>query len=154
MSLMKFRTVFALAIMIAFALAVSTQSAAVAQSQAGGKVKVRVVGANNGKDVTNGGVSGRGHFRALGAVVDRGKVVAYRRVNGDITTGTAVITLRFVTHGRKGTITYRVKIDLKARTSRWTIMSATKKYKGLHGSGHERENADHTIAVLTGTVRR
>jgi O-acetyl-ADP-ribose deacetylase (regulator of RNase III) len=151
---MKFRTVFALAIMMAFALVVSTQSAAVAQSQAGGKVNVRIVGANNGKDVMNGGVSGRGHFRASGAVVDRGKVVAYRRVKGDITTGTAVITLRFVTHGRKGTITYRVKIDLKARTSRWTIMSATKKYKGLHGSGHERENADHTIAVLTGTVRR
>ena len=72
----------------------------------------------------------------------------------DLTTGAAVITLRFVTVGERGTITYRVKIDTKATTSRRTIISGTKKYKGLHGRGTEHENADHTIAVLTGGVWR
>lgn len=151
---MKRRSIFTVAITIALGAGVWLQPAAVARPLAGGKIKVRIVGANNGKDVTNGGVSGRGHFKATGAVTDSGKVVAYRRVKGDIAAGTAVITLRFVTHGKKGTITYRVKIDQKANTSRWTIASATKKYLGLRGHGNERENADHTVAVLTGTVHR
>jgi hypothetical protein len=151
---MRRQTAFAVAITIALAATASLPSAAVARPFAGGKVKVRIVGANNGKDVTNGGVSGRGHFKATGAVTDSGKVVAYRRVKGDIATGTAVLTFRFVTHGKKGTITYRVKIDMKAATSRWTIASGTKKYTGLRGHGRERENADHTVVVLTGTVHR
>ena len=151
---MRPRSVFTLAITIAVAATASLQSAAIAGPLAGSKVRVRIVGANNGKDVTNGGVSGRGHFTASGAVVDSGKAVAYRRVKGDITTGSAVITLRYVTVGKKGTITYRVKIDMKAATSRWTITSGTKRYTGLHGSGTERENADHTIVLLTGKVHR
>ena len=151
---MRRGTVFTVTIVIAGMAVAFVQPSATARSRAGGKVRVRIVGANNGKDVTNGGVSGRGRFKATGAVVDSGKVVAYRKVKGDITTGAAVITLRFVTHGRKGTITYRVKVDLKARTSPWTIASSTKAYKGLRGRGKERENADHTVAVLTGRVTR
>lgn len=142
-------------IFVAIAIAVGVAaSAAFAQPQAAGKVRVRIVGANNGKDVTNGGVSGKGKFTATGAVEDEGKVVAYRTVKGDIALGSAVIILRFVTTGKKGTITYRVKIDQSKGTSRWTIVSGTKKYNGLRGAGAEHENADHTIVTLTGSVRR
>ena len=125
-----------------------------ASPQAGGAIKVRIAGANNGQDVTNGGVAGRGHFTATGAIKDKGTVVAYRRVKGDLMAGNALITLRFVTVGTKGTITYVVKIDTSVGTSRWTISSATRAYKGLQGKGIERENADHTVSILTGTVSR
>ena len=63
-------------------------------------------------------------------------------------------TLRFVTKGKKGTITYVVKIDTKAETARWTIASGTRAYKGLHGKGIESENASFTVSTLTGTVWR
>ena len=56
--------------------------------------------------------------------------------------------------GRKGTITFVVKIDTTVGTSRWTITSGTKAYKGLHGEGIENENADYTVSTLTGTVSR
>jgi hypothetical protein len=118
---------------------------------AGGKVTVRIAGTNDGQKgdrVTNGGVAGTGHFTAAGAVMDRGTVVVYRAVKG------ALITLRFVAAGKKGTITFVVKIDTNLGTSRWTITSGTKAYKGLHGKGIERENADYTVSTLTGTVRR
>ena len=65
-----------------------------------------------------------------------------------------LITLRFVTAGKKGTITFVVKIDTNFGTSRWTITSGTKAYKGLHGEGSESENADYTVSTLTGTVSR
>lgn len=119
---------------------------------AGSKVRVRIVGANNGQDVTNGGVAGRGHFTATGAITDKGTVVAYRTVKGSLPGG--VITLRFVTSSAKGTITFVVTINTGTGTSRWTVTSATKRYTGLHGAGSEAENADHTVSVLTGTVRR
>ena len=121
-----------------------------------GKVVVRIVGANNGQDVTNGGVSGQGRFTARGAVTDAGKVVAYRTVKGNLDVGNAVITLRFVTFGKKGRITYRVKVNIQptTTTSTWTIAYANGRYKGLHGSGRETENADHTVAVLRGGVFR
>ena len=46
------------------------------------------------------------------------------------------------------------KIDTTRGTSRWTIASGTKAYKGLHGKGNERENANYTFSTLTGTVWR
>ena len=100
--------------------------------------------------------SGRGHFTATGAITDQGTAVAYRTVKGNLATGNAVITLRFVTTGKKGAITSLVKIVVKptTTTSRWTIASGTKAYKGLGGKGTERENADHTVVTMTGTVSR
>ena len=65
-----------------------------------------------------------------------------------------MITLRFVTKGNKGMITYVVKIDTNAGTSRWTIASGSGAYKGLHGKGSETENATFTVSVLRGTVSR
>lgn len=115
----------------------------------GGKVTVRLVGRPRppgDPDVTDGRVAGGGNFTASGAIADKGKFVVYRTQKG------VLITLRFVSFGKKGTITFVVKIDTTLGTSRWTIASSTKAYKGLHGKGIERENADYTISTLTGTV--
>jgi hypothetical protein len=127
-------------------------------------VSVVISGATSGRDlakggVTDGGVSGRGRFRAAGAFVDTGKVVADRRLTGDPwTTNGPVIILRFVTRGHKGTLIYRVTI-VTARvqagpTRRWTIVSGTGKYRGLHGSGRAFFAFHHKVLLLTGTLRR
>jgi len=113
-----------------------------------GNVTVRVVGANDGREVEDGSLAGTGRFTAVGAITDKGKALAYRTKKG------ALIILRFVTVGEKGTITFVVRIDTILATSRWTITSATKAYKGLHGKGTERENAQYTISTLTGSVFR
>jgi len=145
------------------ALITAVSAIVVANSQAAGllphtgdTVKVRIVGTNNGQDVTNGGVSGRGRFTATGAISDSGSVVAYRTVKGNLDVGRALITLRFVTRGKNGTITYLVKVKIEPTTtiSTWTIASGTKAYRDLHGSGHERENAEHTVVILTGQISR
>jgi hypothetical protein len=113
------------------------------------EVTVRIAHMNEGQkgdSVTDGGVAGTGDFTASGSISDKGKVVVYRTVKMPL------ITLRYVTVGKAGTITFVVKIDTDARTSQWTIASATKAYEGLHGEGIERENADYTVSTLTGTV--
>jgi hypothetical protein len=117
---------------------------------AGGKLNVVIAGTNDKYDVRDGSLAGIGTFKASGAVTDAGKVLAYRRVTSQGT----LITLRFVTKGKKGTITYVVKVDTNAGTSRWTIASANGAYKGLHGKGSETENATFTVSVLRGTVSR
>ena len=117
----------------------------------GGKVKVVIGGTNHRiPPPTDGSFAGKGTFKATGAITDAGPALAYRTVS---TTGT-LITLRFVAKGRKGVITFLVKIDTTTSTSRWTISSGTKAYKGLHGKGIERENATFTVSTLTGTVSR
>ncbi len=139
-------------------LIVASPSAFAAPSRldSGGKVRVRIAGANNGQDVTNGGVAGKGRFTATGAITDKGTDVAYRTVKGNLDTGNAVITLRHVAKGAKGTLTFLVKIVVQpaTTTSRWTITSGTRAYKGLQGEGKEYENSDHTVTILTGTVSR
>jgi hypothetical protein len=114
------------------------------------RVRVWIANGNNGQNVTNGGVAGRGHFHATGAISDTGTVVTYRTDTG------ALITLRYVTTSTKGTITYVVKITPYSGTgsSRWTITSATGRYKGLHGRGTESENGQYTVSILTGTIWR
>ncbi len=116
----------------------------------GGKIKVVIAGTNDKYDVHDGSLAGTGTFKASGAVTDTGKALAYRTVGSQGT----LITLRYVTKGRKGTITYVVKIDTNAGTSRWTIASSSGAYKGLHGKGSETENETYTISVLKGTVSR
>jgi len=117
---------------------------------AGGKVKVVIAGANDKYDVQDGSLAGTGTFQASGVVTDTGKALAYRTVGSQGT----LITLRYFTKGKKGTITYVVKIDTKAGTSHWTIASGSGAYKGLHGKGSETENAAYTVSVLRGTVSR
>ena len=115
----------------------------------GGKVKVVIAGTNDRiPPPADGSLAGKGTFKATGAITDAGPVLAYRSVSPNGT----LITLRFVAKGKKGVITYLVKIDTNAGTSRWTIPSGTKAYKGLHGKGVERENASYTVSILTGTV--
>jgi hypothetical protein len=119
-----------------------------AQETVARKVTVRIAFTNNGDDVSNGGLAGTGHFTATGAIKDKGTAAVYRAMDGRL------ITLRFVTVGRKGKITFVVTIDTAVGRSRWTIASGTKGYKGLHGKGKERENASYTVSTLTGTVWR
>jgi hypothetical protein len=131
------------------AIVVPLSVAAPAQVQTGGKVTVRISGTNdNGGDVSDGGVAGTGQFTASGAIVDKGKCVAYRTQKADL------ITLRFVSVGKKGTLTFVVRINTIVGIARWSIASGTKAYKGLHGNGVERENADYTVSTLSGTVWR
>ena len=131
---------------------VTCTSGRLTESAVGGKVTVRIALGNNGQDVSNGGVSGRGHFTATGAIADRGSATTYRTVKGSIPGG--VITLRIVTVGKKGAITYLVTIDTGTGTSRWTASSGTKAYDGVQAHGVERENAAHTTSALIGTVSR
>jgi hypothetical protein len=119
-------------------------------STAEGKVKVRVSLGNNGLDVSNGRVSGRGTFTATGAIADSGSATTYRTVKGILPCGT--ITLRIVTVGTRGNITYRVKIDSSTGKSRWSIVSGTKAYEGVEAHGVESEDPEHTTSTLTGTV--
>ena len=113
----------------------------------GGKIKVVIAGTHK-YDIRDGSLAGTGTFRAGGAITDAGPVLAYRTVRPDGT----LITLRFVAKGKKGTMVYVVKIDTNAGTSRWTIASGTKAYKGLHGKGTETENGSYTVSTLRGIV--
>jgi len=120
-------------------------------NSAGGKVKVVIAGTNDKYPyVSDGSLQGIGTFKATGAITDTGKALAYRTVSADGT----LITLRVVAKGNNGTITYVVKIDTTAGTSRWSIASGTRAYHGLHGKGTETENATYTVSVLRGTVSR
>ena len=117
-------------------------------------VKVIIAGTNDAKEeVTDGGIVGEGTFRASGAITDKGTARAYRGVS---ILNDGLILLRFVTKGEEGGITYMVRIDTTRRpvVSRWTIESATRAYKGLHGKGTETENATFTVSTLSGKVWR
>jgi hypothetical protein len=117
-------------------------------------VKVIIAGTNDAKEeVTDGGIVGEGAFDASGAITDRGTVRAYRGLS---VLNEGVILLRFVSKGRKGAITYMVRIDTTRRPviSRWTIESGTRAYKGLRGKGIETENATYTVSTLRGKVWR
>jgi len=125
------------------------ESAAIGHTPPEG-VRVVIAGTNDAKEeVTDGSIVGEGTFRATGAITDGGWVRAYRSVPND-----KLILLRFVTKGKKGTITYLVDIHVARLppTSRWKIESATKAYKGLQGKGNESENATYTVSYLTGFV--
>lgn len=115
-------------------------------------VKVVIAGTNDAlEEQTEGGIAGEGTFRATGAITDSGSATAYRSIPTK-----ELILLRFVTKGKKGTITYLVNIDIARLPpiSRWKIESATKAYKGLQGEGNESENATYTVSTLRGTVWR
>ena len=119
-------------------------------------VRVVIAGTNDALEpVTDGGITGEGTFKATGAITDTGTARGYRWVKGDEATGWQ-ISLRYVTKGKKGTITYLVRIDTAQLppTSRWTIESGTRAYEGLQGEGNERENATYTTSYLRGMVWR
>jgi hypothetical protein len=127
---------------------ISASARAGQSSSIRGKVKVVIAGTNDRYPVNDGSLAGRGTFKASGAITDAGTALAYRTVSA----GGTLITLRFITRGKKGTITYVVMIDTTVSTSRWTISSGTKTYKGLHGKGTESESRGYTVSTLRGTV--
>ena len=130
------------------------EAAPIAASSGGKSVKVVIAGTNDALEpVTDGGITGEGTFRATGAITDSGTARGYRWVEGDEATG-YLISLRYVTKGKKGAITYVVRIDATRTpvTSRWTIESGTKAYRGLQGGGNETEDANYTTSYLRGKV--
>jgi hypothetical protein len=152
---MRKRTIIVAAVGALTTIAAPSSFAALDEFESGGKVKVVIAGTNDKFDVTDGSLAGTGTFKATGAITDQGKALGYRKVKGDPSSAAgALITLRFVTQGKKGTITYVVKIDTKAATSKWTIASGTRAYKGVHGKGTESENSSFTVSTLRGTVSR
>ena len=117
-------------------------------------IKVVITGTESaGEEVIDGGIAGLGIFRATGAITDHGTDTTYRKLTGP---NDSIILLRFVTKGKKGTISYAVKIDTARRPviPRWRIWSATGAYEGLQGRGDESENATYTVSTLTGSVWR
>ena len=145
----------ALAAVASLAIWLGGDDAEVASGPSGGKrVKVVITSTEQAKEeVTDGGIAGLGIFKANGAITDRGTVTIYRGLTG---VNDSVILLRYVTEGRKGAISYLVRIDTTRRPviSRWKIESATKAYKGLQGTGTETENASFTVYTLRGKVWR
>ena len=119
-------------------------------------VKVVIAGTNDALEPPiDGSIAGEGTFRASGAITDNGTARGYRWQEGDEASGW-LISLRYVTKGTKGTVTYAVRIDTTRRpvTSRWTIESGTGAYEGLQGKGVETENAAYTVSTLRGKVWR
>lgn len=116
---------------------------------ASGKITVWSTETLSPQDVTNGGVVGTGHFTISGAITDAGTEVDYRTVKG------TKVLIRRVVVGKKGTITFLITLGGTLVLGLWTITSATKSYKGLHGSGKQTvdnyQNVPATFA-LTGTV--
>jgi hypothetical protein len=116
---------------------------------ASGKITVSSTETLSPQDVTNGGVAGTGHFTISGAITDVGTVVDYRTVKG------TKVLIRRVVVGKKGTITFLITLGGTLVLGRWTITSATKSYKGLHGSGEQTVDnyqSDPATFALTGTV--
>ena len=117
---------------------------------ANGKITVKSTETTKSSDVTNGGVAATGHFTISGATADAGAVTDYRTVKGN------KVLIRRVAVGKKGTITFLITLHMFASApGKWTITSATKTYKGLHGNGTQVvDNYSSTPAtfVLAGTV--
>ena len=127
-----------------------------AETTTGKPVEVVITGTSDALEpVTDGGITGEGTFKATGAITDSGTARGYRWLQGDEVTGWR-ISLGYVTEGKNGTITYVVRIDTAQLppTSRWTIESGTRAYKGLEGEGNESENATYTTSYLRGMVWR
>jgi len=114
-----------------------------------GKITLHSTETLRGPDITDGHVAGTGRFTISGAINDEGTITDYRTVKG------ALALIRRVAVGKKGTITFVIRINLATGSEPWTITSATKAYKGLHGKGIEVvDNYASTPATFTmqGTV--
>lgn len=112
-----------------------------------GKITVQSTETLSAPDVTNGGAAATGNFTISGAITDKGRVTDYRTPKGN--------KVRRVVVGKDGTITFLITLYSGVEPGRWTITSATKGYKGLHGSGAQTvDNTGSTPATFTlaGTV--
>ena len=91
------------------------EAAPIAASAGGKPVKIVIPGTNDALEpVTDGGIMGEGTFRATGAITDSGTARAHRWLEGDEAAG-YLISFRYITKGKKGAITYVVRIDTTRR---------------------------------------
>jgi hypothetical protein len=98
-------------------------------TKASGALTVRCTEILKNQDVTNGGVGGTGHCALTGAINEQGQGDRLPQRIGN-TAG-----IRRVVVGRKGTITFRVTINLSTGSEPWSVTSGTKNYLGLQGKG-------------------
>jgi hypothetical protein len=135
-----------LAVALVFA---SASIGAAAQNHMSGTMALRCTGKLTAHDVTNGGVAAKGRCTASGAIIDRGTFTDYRSTKGSL------IKIRRVFVGIKGTISFVITIK-PYFSSRWVIVSSTRGYLGLHGSGSENSDLNSTPPRfnLIGTVAR
>jgi hypothetical protein len=94
--------------------------------------------------------SGSGHCAISGAINDRGTVTDSRTQKGNLA------TVRRVAVGSRGTITFVIKVNVLTGEETWTIASATKAYRGLHGTGRQVIDAYYKTParfVMKGTVQ-
>lgn len=144
--------VLAMALAVAVPTSLAEQLHKQERSGVSGQITVRSTEILKGDDVTNGSVAARGRFAISGAITDKGKVTDYRTVKG----GTALI--RRVAVGARGAITFLITIHLgESGPEAWTISSATRAYKGLHGKGRQVVDKYYetpAIFVLRGMVSR
>ena len=139
---------------VALAIAVAGSLAASTKTSLAGPITVRSWETLKPKpgEVTGGGTVGTGRFRISGVVTDAGAVTSYRTVRGN------KVTIRRVTVGKRGSITFRITITMNDYSPPpWVITSASKAYGGIRGKGTEVVSELHTTParfVLKGTVRR
>jgi hypothetical protein len=133
------------------ALTAAAGSAAASSATSSRALTVRCTETLKGADVTNGGVSGRGHCTLRGAINDKGKATDYRKKVAN------TVLIRRVVVGKKGTIAFLIRINLSTGTEPWSVKSGSRAYRSLHGKG--RQVVDNFMAtpakfVMKGTVGR
>jgi hypothetical protein len=141
------RAVVAIAVAVLASSCGSSHSSTASSSPSrptSGKITVQSTETLLAQDVTNGGVAATGHFTISGAITDKGRVTDYRTPKGN------KVLIRRVVVGKDGTITFLITLYSGVAPARWTIASATKSYKGLHGSGAQTvDNTGSTPATFT-----
>jgi hypothetical protein len=105
---------------VALAVASSGSFAASTTKSLAGQITVRSWEKLKSEHVTDGGVVGTGRFKISGVITDAGTVTSYRREKG------RTVTIRRVTAGKRGSITFRITITINDYSPPpWVITSAT-----------------------------
>jgi hypothetical protein len=137
---------------VALTVAIAGSFAASTTKALAGQITVRSWEKLKPGHVTDGGVVGTGRFKTSGVITDAGTVTTYRREKGK------TVTIRRVTAGKRGSITFRITITINDFSPPpWVITSATKAYKGIRGRGTEVVSNLYTTPatfILKGTVSR
>lgn len=113
-------------------------------------ITVRCAENLQGSNPSGHATSGKGHCTISGTINDNGTVSDQRTQKGNVG------TVRRVVVGRRGAITFVIKIDVTTGAETWTIASATKAYRRLHGSGRQVVDAYYKTParfVMKGTVQ-
>jgi hypothetical protein len=137
-------------LVVSVAVGPTASLAASTPTAANGRITLRGSEILKEPHVTNGGLAGtNGRFTITGAITDKGRLIDYRTQKGK------TAWVRRVAIGRKGTITFRITINLNTGSEPWQIVSGTKAYRGLHGTGNQVVDTWYTSPatfVMKGTV--